>query len=140
MGGGNFATKKQESTMDTNMTKQEAAIQQVRETLIKSGIMFANRLRDLRAQNKNFPIAMSKSGGLAIIATKSTKEAPGVYRFGSPASTKVAPANQAMVDHWNRKEPNHEVEIWMIQQALMNECARIFTLLHEIQQNMERTS
>lgn len=121
------------------MTEQEAAIQQVRETFIKSGIMFANRLRELRAQGKNFPIAMSKSGGLAIIQTKATREQPGLYRFGSPASKAVASGNQALIDLWNSKEPNHPVELWMIQQALMNECARVFTLLHEIEENIKRT-
>jgi len=120
------------------VTEQEAAIQQVRETLIKSGIMFAERLRELRAQGRNYPIAMSKSGGLAIIQTKSTREQPGLYRFGSPASKAVACVNEALVDRWNSKEPNHPVELWMIQQALMNECARVFTLLHEIQQSIER--
>lgn len=120
------------------MTEQEAAIQQVRETLIKSGIMFANRLRELRAQGKNFPIAMSKSGGLAIIATKATRDQPSVYRFGSPASKCIASVTQAIVDHWNNREPNHPVELWMIQQALMQECARVFTLLHEIQLGIER--
>jgi hypothetical protein len=122
------------------MTEQEAAIQQVRENLIKSGILFANRLRELRAQGKNFPIAVSKSGGLAIIATKATREQPSVYRFGSVHSTSVAAATDAMVDRWNTKEPNHPVELWMIQQALMSECSRVFTLLHEIQQSMERQS
>jgi hypothetical protein len=120
------------------MTEQEAAIQQVRETLIKSGIMFAERLRELRAQGKNFPIAMSKSGGLAIIATKATREQPSAYRFGSPASRQVASVTQAIVDHWNSKEPNHPVELFMIQQALMAECSRIFLLLHEIQQGIDR--
>ena len=120
------------------MTEQEAAIQQVRESLIKAGILAANRLRELRAQGKNFPIAMSVGGGLAVIATKATREQPSVYRFGAVHSTAVASINQAMVDHWNSKEPNHPVELWMIQQALMSECARVFTLLHEIQQSIER--
>jgi hypothetical protein len=114
------------------------AQQQVRETLIKSGIQFAQRLRDLRAQGKNFPIAMSKSGGLAIIATKATRDQPSVYRFGSPASPLVASVTQATVDRWNAKEPNHPVELFMIQQALMAECSRIFLLLHEIEQGIKR--
>ena len=121
-------------------TPQEAAIQQVRETMIKSGIQFADRLRELRAQNRNFQIAMSKSGGLAIIQTTGDgTQTKNVYRFGSVCSHSVAPANQALVDRWNSQEPNHPVELWTIQQALMNECARIFTLLHEIEQNIKRT-
>lgn len=122
------------------MTEQEAAVQQVRETLIKSGIQFAERLRKLRSQDRNFQIAMSKSGGLAIIQTTGDgTQTKSVYRFGSVCSHSVAPANQALVDRWNRQEPNHPVELKPIQQALNEECSRIFLLIHELQKSVERT-
>lgn len=122
------------------MTEQEAAIQQVRETLIGAGLSTANRLRELKAQGKDFNIAISTSGGLAVIATKASKDKPGVYRFGAVWSTAVASVDGRMVAHWNQKEPNHPVELKSIQRALEGECYRIFLLLQEIQSSMERSS
>jgi hypothetical protein len=119
--------------------EQNAAIQQVRESLIKAGVQTANRLRELRSQGKNFPIAMSESGGLAIIATKATKDHPSVYRFGSPTSPLVAAATQSLVDEWNRREPNHPIALWLIQNALSSECNRIFLLLGELESSIQRT-
>jgi len=115
------------------MTEQEAAIQQVRESLIKAGIEFATRLRYLRSVNKNYNIAISTSGTLAIIVDDNN-----LYRFGSASSNRVQAADMAMVNRWNKEHPDHPVELKSIQQALEAECFRIFLLLHEIQQNIER--
>jgi hypothetical protein len=116
------------------MTEQEAAIQQVRETLIKAGIEFAVRLRYLRSVNKDYNIAMSTSGTLAIIVDDNNH-----YRFGSASSNRVQAADSRMVGRWNQQHPDHPVELVSIQRALEAECSRVFLLLHEIQQNIERT-
>lgn len=121
------------------MTEQQAAIQQVRETLIKSGILAATRLRELRSQGKDFNVAVSVGGGLAVIATKASKDKPSVYRFGAVHSTAVASVDHRMVGRWNQQEPNHPVELRSLQAALNEECSRVFLLLHEIEQNIKRT-
>jgi len=115
-------------------TSQEAAIQQVRETLIKSGILHAERLRYLRGIGQDYNIAVSKSGGLAIILDDENR-----YRFGAVFSNRVQAADGRLVGRWNQQEPNHPVELLSLQRALMAECARIFNLLHEIEQNIKRT-
>jgi hypothetical protein len=116
------------------MTEQEAAIQQVRETMIKSGISHAVRLRYLRSIRENYNIAVSVSGCLAIILDDTNQ-----YRFGPVYSSRAQAADQALVDRWNRQAPSHCVALVPIQQALETECSRIFLLLHDIQQNIERT-
>jgi hypothetical protein len=117
------------------MSEQQAAITQVRETLIKSGIQFAVRLRELRSTGENYDVAVSKSGALAIIATTGN---PSIYRFGSLAATTVARASGRTVARWNQEHPNHPVELVSIQRALETECSRVFLLLHEIEENIRR--
>lgn len=116
------------------MTEQEAAIQQVRETLIKAGIDFAVRLRYLRSVNKDYNIAMSRSGTLAIIVDDQNQ-----YRFGSVLSNRVQAADGRLVARWNQQHPEHPVELKSIQRALDAECCRVLLLLHEIEQNIKRT-
>jgi hypothetical protein len=124
--------------MSKDNASQEQAVREIRNSLIKAGIAAANRLRELRSQGKNFPIAMSASGGLAIIATKGTKDTPGHYRFGSPTSALVACATQSLIDEWNRREPNHPIKMCLIQNALAEECSRVFLLLHELEEGVRR--
>lgn len=116
------------------MTEQEAAVQQFRETLIKSGIEHAERLRFLRGIGQNYNIAVSTSGCLAIILDDKNQ-----YRFGPVYSNRVQAADAALADRWNRQAPNHPVELKPIQQALNEECSRIFLLMHELQKSVERT-
>lgn len=115
------------------MTEQEAAIQQVRESMIKAGIEFALRLRYLRSINQDYNIAISTSGSLAIIVDDNN-----LYRFGSAASNRVQAADSRLVGRWNQQNPNHPVELKSIQRALETECSRVFLLLHEIQCGLER--
>jgi hypothetical protein len=51
----------------------------------------------------------------------------------------VQAADSRMVGRWNQQHPDHPVELVSIQRALEAECSRVFLLLHEIQQNIERT-
>lgn len=118
------------------MTEQEAAIQQVRETFIKAGTQAAVLLRQLRSENRDFNIALSTSGTLAIIEITGN---PVTYRFGGLCATTVAKADGRMVARWNQQHPNHPVELISYQRALEAECSRVFLLLHEIEQNIKRT-
>lgn len=115
------------------MNKQEAAIQQMRETLIASGTAHAERLRYVRSIGKDYNIAVSTSGGLAIIVDDNN-----LYRFGPVYSNRVQGADAALVARWNRQAPNHPVEMVGIQRALESECSRIFLLIAELEKIIRR--
>jgi RNase adaptor protein for sRNA GlmZ degradation len=51
----------------------------------------------------------------------------------------VQAADAALVARWNNQAPSHPVELKSIQQALNEECSRIFLLMHELQKSVERT-
>lgn len=118
-----------------------AAQQQIRETLISTGMRYANRLRYLRAQGINHEVAVAKGGGLALIFVKGdSKKGVGPHlRFGAPDSPAVTKVSKAEVDRWNGSNPNHEVEVLPIQTMLEKECGRVFTLLLEVQASVDRS-
>lgn len=126
--------------MDPN-SEVHAAQQQFRETLIGSGLRYAERLRALREAGLDYPVAVAKGGGLALIFVKGDR-AKGYgphLRFGPVDSKNIAKSNEAEVERWNRASPAHEVELMPIQRMLEREGMRIFTLLLELQRSVERT-
>ena len=126
--------------MAISETQRKAAVTQMTETMISTGIAIAERVRSLKAKGENFNIGIAPGGGLALIFVKgdARKEIKPHFRFGAPHSTGVARVNLLEVESWNRQHPQHPVEMKPIQTALAEEAVRVFALLSELRKADER--
>lgn len=107
------------------------AVMKMREDFLKIASRYGAKLHDLRSKDFNPKVAVLKGGGLALkfIAGK-----PGHYRLGAVDEADVACTTQRVADQWNRENPNHEVEMIPLQQAVERECASVCIMLNQIEQ------
>lgn len=108
-----------------------ASVMQMRESFITIAARYGAKLKDLRSKGFNPHVAVLKGGGMAL---RFIEGKPGHYRLGAVDQADVACTTHRVVNQWNRENPNHEVELVPLQQAVERECSSVCIMLHEIEQ------